>query len=237
MLAVHRLAPGLWRWTAPHPGWTPDRGGAGGWEQSVGCVYYEAPEATVLIDPLAPPAGTPDEERFWNALDRDVERLALPVAVLIGNAYHGRGADAIVARYGARHRTTVHVPADARARVSCSATLKFGDDAKLPGNVHAHAIAGLDVGETALWIPSHRALVFADAVIGAGAGTVRIAPPSWAAEGKEAAVRYASEFRASLERLVDLDPVFLLPSHGEPVLEAGAQSLARAVMSPAWGED
>ena len=39
-------------------------------------MYYEAPDAVVLIDPLLP-AG--EEEEFLAYLDRDVERLGLPV--------------------------------------------------------------------------------------------------------------------------------------------------------------
>lgn len=235
-MTVQELAPGLWRWTVPHPAWTPDRGGPGGWEQSVACIYYEASDAVVLIDPQAPPTGTPDEARFWTALDRDVERTGLPVAVLVGNAYHGRSADSIVARYGAHRATSLRVHADARARASCSATSPFGDGETLPGGVRAYAIAGLDVGETAFWIAAHRALVFADAVLGAGAGEVRLAPRSWGADGEEAAADYAREFRPSIEILVELDPVVLLPSHGDPVLEGGARALARAVTGPTWGE-
>jgi glyoxylase-like metal-dependent hydrolase (beta-lactamase superfamily II) len=237
MLTVHELAPGLWRWVAPHPAWTSDRGGPGGWEQAVACVHHEAPDAVVLIDPLVPPAETAEAQRFWTALDRDLERTARPLAVLIANAYHGRSADAIRARYAQRRGTSVHVPVEVRTRVSCSATHEFETGAMLPGGVQAHGIAGLDSGETAFWIRAHRALVLADAVIGAGAGAVRVAPPSWAAEGERAAELYTKEFRASLGRLVDLDPVLLLPSHGEPVLEAGAAALARAVAAPAWGKD
>ena len=48
------------------------------WEPEVGCVYYEAPEATVLIDPLVPE----ERERFSQALDRDVERRGLPQILL-----------------------------------------------------------------------------------------------------------------------------------------------------------
>jgi glyoxylase-like metal-dependent hydrolase (beta-lactamase superfamily II) len=235
-MTVDELAQGLWRWTTPHPAWTPEQGGSSGWEQSVGCVYYETSDAVVLIDPQVPPSGTPDETRYWAALDRDVERTGLPVAVLVGNAYHGRSADSIRARYGERRSTSVYAHADARARVSCSVTTPFEDGETLPGGVQAHAIAGLDAGETAFWIPAHRALVFADAVLGAGAGEVRVAPRSWGADGEEAAARYATEFRASIERLVALDPVVLLPSHGEPVLENGAAALVRAVEGPAWGE-
>ena len=236
-MTARELAPGLWRWTAPHPCWTPERGGPGGWEQAVGCIYYEAPDAVVLIDPLVPPAGTPEEHRFWTALDGDVERASRAVAVLVGNSYHGRSADSIRARYVERYPISVHVHADARARAACSATGSFADGAALPGGVHAHPVRGLDSGETAFWIPEHRALVFADAVIGTGAGRIRVAPRSWAADGEDAAACYASGFRASLERLVQLDPVLVLPSHGEPVLDSGASSLARAVVEPAWGED
>src|SRR5205085_1253679 len=36
---VQEVAPGLWRWTALHPEWKPEEG----WDQEVGCVYYEGP--------------------------------------------------------------------------------------------------------------------------------------------------------------------------------------------------
>ena len=75
-MQVERLAEGLWRWTALHPEWQP----GDDWEREVGCVYAEAPDAVLLIDPLIP---ADDEEGFWKALDRDVERLGRPVAVLL----------------------------------------------------------------------------------------------------------------------------------------------------------
>jgi hypothetical protein len=62
-LELAQLAPGLWRWD--------------------GSIYYEAPSAVVLIDPVVP-AG--EEERFFRALDRDVERLGLPVLVVLTDA-------------------------------------------------------------------------------------------------------------------------------------------------------
>ena len=83
MMDVETIRPGLWRWTAPHPDWTEKEGGPGGWERDVASFYYEAPGHVVLLDPQAPPDGTPDAERFWRALDGDVQRLQLPVAVLL----------------------------------------------------------------------------------------------------------------------------------------------------------
>jgi glyoxylase-like metal-dependent hydrolase (beta-lactamase superfamily II) len=92
-VSVSELAPGLWRWTAPHPDW---KEGAD-WDQEVGCVYYEAPDATVLIDPLVPP----ERERFLEALDRDVERRGLPVTILLTCKWHERSAVELKERYGA----------------------------------------------------------------------------------------------------------------------------------------
>jgi hypothetical protein len=93
-----RIAEGLWRWTAEHPRWEhwPDH------EREpceVGCVYYEAGDATVLIDPLVP-AG--EELEFFRHLDADVERHGLPVAILLTAEWHRRSADELAARYDAR---------------------------------------------------------------------------------------------------------------------------------------
>jgi hypothetical protein len=92
-MAVSALAPGLWRWTARHPAWTPADGDE--WDPDVGCVYAEIDGRIVLVDPQVPD----DREGFWRALDRDVERLGAPV-VLTTNNDHTRSAAEIVARYG-----------------------------------------------------------------------------------------------------------------------------------------
>ena len=52
---VLQIDDGLWRWTALHPDWKV----GDDWEQEVGCVYYEAPDATVLLDPLVPRPSNP----------------------------------------------------------------------------------------------------------------------------------------------------------------------------------
>jgi hypothetical protein len=48
------LHPGLSRWTARHPDWTPEEGGPEGWDPEVTSYMYEAPDALLLFDPLAP---------------------------------------------------------------------------------------------------------------------------------------------------------------------------------------
>jgi hypothetical protein len=87
---VEQLAEGLWRWT------TPEGGG----------VYYEAPDAIVLFDPLVP---ADEEEKFLTYLDRDVARLGLPVSVLLTDARHERSAPLLRERYGADDRVPATV--------------------------------------------------------------------------------------------------------------------------------
>jgi hypothetical protein len=93
-----RIADGLWRWTAEHPNWEnwPEHER---WPREVGCVYYEAADAAVLIDPLVP---TGEENDFFHHLDADVERHGLPVVILLTADWHRRSADELAARYNAR---------------------------------------------------------------------------------------------------------------------------------------
>ncbi|HEX6952557.1 MAG TPA: hypothetical protein VF124_07165 [Gaiellaceae bacterium] len=89
---VQQLADGLWRWTT----------------QGIGCVYYEAPDAVVLFDPLVP-AG--EEEAFLPYLDRDVERLGLPVSILLTAPEDERSAPFLRERYRADDRVPPTVDA------------------------------------------------------------------------------------------------------------------------------
>ena len=139
---MQEIESGLWRWTAPHPEWDPDPTPTTGWIEEVGSVYCELPGAILLVDPVVP-ADAGDAARLWSALDRDVERLGRPVCVVVTVHWHRRGADAVVARYGAHDGV---VPDGARA-------IALGDP----------------IGETAYALPQFRALVVGDVVIGGDA--------------------------------------------------------------------
>ena len=96
---VERIAEGLWRWAAA---------------SEPGGVYYEAPHAVVLFDPLLPVG---EEEKFLTYLDRDVERLDLPVSILLTAAGSERSAPFLRERYraGARIPDSVEAyPVEAR---------------------------------------------------------------------------------------------------------------------------
>lgn len=92
-MRVDRLADGLWRWTASGPD------GA-----EAGCVYHEHPDGIVLVDPVIP---ADEADRFWRALDRDVERVGRPPLVAVTLPDRAAGVAAVLARYpGARALAT-----------------------------------------------------------------------------------------------------------------------------------
>ncbi|HXH88121.1 MAG TPA: hypothetical protein VNI55_05895 [Gaiellaceae bacterium] len=84
-MVVEELAPGLWRWSARRD------------DAEVWCLYVETDAATVLIDPVLPD----EPERFFRALDRDLERRGKPLTILCTSAEHEREAAPLVERYEA----------------------------------------------------------------------------------------------------------------------------------------
>jgi len=205
---VARIEPGLWRWTGYHQEWKED----------VGSVYCETEAGVVLIDPLVPPE---DSERFWAALDRDVERAGAPVHVLVTIFWHTRSTAAVVERYSAR----VWAPSTSRAAVARRAGTvsdAFRPGAELPGGLEAFGTARRS--EVVYWIPQHGALVPGDVLLGDGRGGVRMCPESWL-PGDKGHV----ELAASLRPLLELPVKRILLSHGEPVLEDAMDALAAAL--------
>ena len=201
----------------------------------VASVYAEFDEAVVLIDPLVP-SDPDDAERFWRNLDDDVSRLARPVLILVGCVDHGRSADLVAGRYLAMGRQ-VRVVGDAMIRDNASCTLHATfDDVPLPAGLHALPIPGMSPGERAFVLDPWRAAVFADAVIGAGAGRVRVAPPAWGVKTPEGRALYDRAFRPAIRRVAAARPEMLLPSHGAPILAGGTAALYEALAAPAWGE-
>jgi glyoxylase-like metal-dependent hydrolase (beta-lactamase superfamily II) len=185
----------------------------------------------VLIDPLAPPEGTPDATTFWKALDADVARAGLPVAVFLGNEYHSRSAKTVVERYAKQPGASVWGHAALRGKSAVEPTRVFRAQETLPAGVRSYPLPGLTRGEVAYFIPDARALVFADAVIGAGSGTLRVCPPSWAEDTE----RYEKEFRSSIRGLLDLGAGCVIVSHGPSILTEGRRALSDALDAPAWG--
>jgi len=203
-MEIQQIAPHLWWWTAPHPDWgPPDFEDGQGWERDVSCYALVEGDDFVLFDPLVP-AG--DEERFWAALDGDVGRHG-PPRILVTVFWHARSSTEILDRYeGAA--LWAHEPAarDVAERVPVSHT--FVDRDVLPGRVEAIGMHHMD--EAAFWLPSHRALLFGDSVLGYD-GRTELCPPSWLREGES-----VDEREASVRRALERDPELLLLTHGGP---------------------
>jgi hypothetical protein len=171
---MEALAEGLWRWTQPHPGWTPEKDTPSGWKEDVATVAFASPDgALVLVDPLV------RDEDLWTWL----AEARRPIVVLSGNRFHHRSTDEVVARLGAKVVTSGQ---------------------PLPAGVEAFAIEGLDGGETAYHLAAPKAVIFADAVIGKGGGEVRVAPASWAVDPVVYAQDFRRAVARATERPIEL---------------------------------
>jgi len=198
---VQKLRPGLWRWTGEHPEWDH----AETWGPEVGSVYAELEDTVVVVDPLVP---ADEEEQFWEALDRDVERGGgRPLHVLLTVHWHERSVAAVLDRYHA----TLWRPEE---------------KGELPKGVHAEVVKGSDWMEALFFLEPHRALVAGDLLIGRDGG-VEMPIPWFPQDEREWA---ETELKPDLRRRLAALPVELvLVSHGEPVLADGAGALDRAL--------
>ena len=195
---MERVEEGLWRWTAPHPDWKE----RDDWDRDVGCVYWEAAEAVVLVDPLVPTDGG-DRARFLEALDRDVARAGTPVVILLTCEWHGRSQAELASRYDAR-------------------VVSSEDTSSLPGD--AAAIEAPVAEEVVYWLPSVRTIVPGDVLISSEASGLTLCPGSWL-QGRGG----LGQLRTELQPLLELPVERVLTSHGRPVLADGAAALGRAL--------
>ncbi len=215
------LAPGLWSWARRHPEWHPGEFGA-----EVVSFMADAGDETVLIDPLLDDADDP----AWGLIERAAGGGAVRVFITIG--YHVRSAEPVRDRLSPDAPVTIHghkaIAKRLKSRVGFEPFVA-GDE--LPAGVSAHAIGKPRRQETPLFIRSHRALVFGDAVVGTEDG-----PRIWAQDKiDERILRFNRErFGPSLEPLLDLDFDRLLMTHGPSLLEGGRDGLRAAIDSRPW---
>ena len=213
-MEVQKIAPGLWYWLAPHPDWTPDEN----WPEGVLCAYYEAEDAVVLFDPLVPRG---EEDEFWRALDGDVERLGLPVRVLLTAPWHDRDTMLVVERYDAD--VWAH-PAARWKGESLEEHLSLPRPVltDLPAGVEALLPEGNDEAQALFFIREHGTLITGDTFSGTGGHFhVFVSPDEPNPEA----------FLAWLPTLLELPIERVLISHGEPVLGSGVAQIREALES------
>ena len=206
---MREIAPGLFQWSAFHPGIRHE------------VSSYYVSDSGVLIDPLLPADGFGD--------DRDpLEWLAEhgpPRAILLSNRHHYRHSAQLVEAFGIRVRASrpgMH-EFSSEQRVE---PFDFGD--VIEGGVVAHEVDAICPDETALEIPSARAVALADGLVRWGAPDDQIGfVPDWLLGDDPEEVKRG--LLASFERLLDLDFEHVLLAHGLPLIGDGKQRLREFV--------
>jgi hypothetical protein len=196
------VAPGLWLWRVRHPDWRADAG----WEPYVTSVVVESRGEVAVLDALAPPEHAHD---VW-------ERLGArpPTLAVVLKPDHVRDVDLFVRRYGARAFGPFLFW---RHDVPETDLEPVEPGTELPGGLVA-LYDGRGRGETPLWLPEQRALVFADALTERD-GELRVWGTPWHEE------RVVPALRALLELPFEL----VVVSHGEPVHDRAAFERALAL--------
>ena len=215
------VAPGLWRWTARHPEWHPGEFGA-----EVASFAVEAGDDLLLVDPQLPE----DDDEVLELLDR-LAGAAEVTHALITIGYHVRSAEQLVKRYG--RGAPIHGPKTCASRLDNERLLAVWEPGTAgPAGVTPFAIGKPERSERPLWIPSHKAIAFGDAVVTNPENELVV----WSHEHlDEKRLRfYREKFAPTLDPLIALDAERILVTHGEPVLKRGAEALKRAADGPPW---
>jgi hypothetical protein len=216
---VDEIAPGMWRWTAPHPEWHTDVE----WGREVASFALAVDGTLVLVDPLVP-------DDVWPRLD-ELAAKRETVAALITIPYHVRSSEDALARYGTKASVWGHAAVARRMRDG-SLLRPIEPGAPLPGRAEAFAIGSPRRQEMPLWFPSHRALAFGDTVVGVE-GALRV----WIWEDLDSTKRkawYRNRFVPTLEPLLALETESVLVTHGPPVVGGGSEALREALAADPW---
>lgn len=193
---MQEIAPGLWHWTA--------RRSSIGVEVS---SYYLEPER-VLIDAMIPSAGI---EWF--------EEHGAPAHVLLSNRHHDRDAWRLHEAFGCSVHCVSNGVYELEGRGAVEA-FEFGDE--LPGGIIVHEVDAICPDETALQIPSYRALACADGVVReTDGGPLAFVSDELMDQPEQTKQNLRSAYRA----LLDLDFDLLLLAHGAPVVGGGKDAL------------
>src|SRR5215208_3823408 len=141
--------------------------------------------------------------------------------------YHVRDAERLRRKHGRRCTIWGHEACASRL-AKRTGFHAITPQSELPAGVRAHAIGSPRRQEQPLWIPSHKALAFGDAVIETG-GRLRVWEDDLDSEQRTR--WYRDRFIPTLKPLLDLGPERVLVTHGDPVLNDGRAKLSSALRS------
>jgi hypothetical protein len=202
---MREIAPGIWHWTAFHPGI----------KQEVSSYWVEP--AAAALDPMEPEEGL----GWWDG-------RSPPERVLLTNRHHYRAADELVERFGC----TVHCSEPGLHEFSNGRDVKgfaWGDEVA-PG-ITAHEVDAICPDESALHIATkEEALAIADGAIRVGGdGALTFVPDFLMGDDPEGVKAGLVD---AYRRLLDLRFEHLLLAHGNPIVGEGREALAAFVESP-----
>jgi hypothetical protein len=202
---MREIAPGLFHWDAFHPGI----------RHEVSSYYLR--DGGVLIDPLLPANG-------FDARGDPVDWLAdhgPPRAILLSNRHHYRHSARLIEAFGIPVRASrpgMHeFTGDQRVE-----PFDFGDE--LDGGIVAHEVDAICPDETALEVPSARAVALADGLVRFDApyDPPGFVPDSLLGDDPDEVKRGLLD---SFQRLLDIDFEHLLLAHGSPLIGDGKERL------------
>ena len=218
---MDELAPGIYRWTAPHPEWRSSV------EEVVSYALVDG-EALALVDPLLP---SQDDARRAPLL-ADIDEMigeARRLELLVTIPYHTRSAETLYERYSRTVPTLIWGHAGVKKRLTRLAPLEVipqsaaGEAAEIAdGAVLAYTIGKPRRSEYPLYFPGLRAVVFGDAVVGAQGG-LRF----WNQGSSTGADWYRDVFAPTVGALAERDVEHVLVTHGPPVIGGRAASARR----------
>jgi hypothetical protein len=209
MSSPRAIVPGVFHWTATHPRIRTEVSS-----------YYLA-ETGVLIDPLLP------EEGFEGGQDPIawLRERGPPTAILLSNRHHYRHSGRLVDAFQIAVYASEPGMHEFKAGQGVE-PFRFGD--QLPGGVITHGVGALCPDETALEIPSVRAVALADSLVrfdrlDGALGFV----PDWLLGDDPEGVK--AGLRAAFGRLLELDFEHLLLAHGLPIVGEGKERFRKFV--------
>jgi hypothetical protein len=222
---MDELAPGIYRWTAPHPEWRPK-------SEEVESYALVAGEALLLVDPLLPADADERHSPLLAALELLVAAAAR-VELLVTVPYHTRSAETLYQRYAPERPTRIWGHALVRKRLRPETPLEVvptgaaGTAAPVAGGAaEAYTIGRPRRSEHPVYVPGLRTAVFGDAVVGAQGG-LRF----WYLSSTNAAW-YRDVFAPTLAPLAERPLEHVLVTHGPPVIGDGQRQMALCLASP-----
>jgi hypothetical protein len=203
---MREVLPGVYHWSATHPKI----------QIAVSCYWLQA--SGVMIDPLIPA----DVGADWFAAQPTV-----PQAIVLSNRHHYRDSGELAERFdcpvycnsAGLHEFTRGQPVTG-----------FAAGELLPGGILAREVDAICPDDTALYLQTSRAIVFADGVVRGGPqggdGPLGFVPDSLM---DDPAATEHGLLAACKRLLAELDFDHLLLAHGGPVIAGGRAQLQELV--------